>query len=57
MESLESNKLSLEETYFDNPAEELQVFSKQVISPLRRTRKIPIDATLLCPDDKILAPY
>ena len=34
MESLESNKLSLEETYFDNPAEELQVFNKQVISPL-----------------------
>ena len=35
MESMESNKLSLEETYFDNPDEKLQVSNKQVISPLQ----------------------
>ena len=34
MESLESNKLSSEETYFDNNAEKLQVSNRQVISPL-----------------------
>ena len=43
LESLEAHKLSLEETYFDNPAEKLHLqlcrtalvfLTKQVISPL-----------------------
>ena len=68
LESLECNKLSLEETYFDNPAEKLHLqFCRTVLGVSNKTsnlatlgelaRQIPINATLLCPDDKILAPY
>ena len=67
LESLESNKLSLEETYFDNLAEKLHLqFCRTVLGVSNKTSnlatlgalgRLPINATLLCPDDKILAPY
>ena len=50
LESLESNKLSLEETYFDNPAEELHLqFCRTVLGVSRGGQVHIILWSQVCP--------